>query len=147
MVATVLDPDIMAADADDRETLATLDSLLERGEPVRLVSGDTSVELPASLVRLVAQCVRSLEQNQPVTLLPLHRMLLPEEAADLLNVPRVNLNRLLTQEGLPVTYVEGEPRIRADRLLAYREQRAQQRRQALNELIAVGQEIDPEPSE
>ncbi len=119
---------------------------LERGGHVRLVSDDASIELPSAILKLLAQCVRSLEQNQAVTLLPPGRLLSLEEAADVLGVPRANAHRLLTQEELPVTRVDGEPRILADHLLTYYSRQATRRQQALAELVDIGQEIDPEPA-
>jgi hypothetical protein len=144
-MATIVAPEVLAAAADDRAVLAALTNMLARGEAVRLVSGAVSVELPASLVQLFAQCVEALALDRPALLLPPQTTLSLAEAADLLNVPRVNAHRLLSEAELPVIEGEGEPRIRADHLLAYRARRAGERRWALAELVAAGQELDPDP--
>jgi excisionase family DNA binding protein len=64
-----------------------------------------------------------------------------EEAADFLNVSRSYLLDLLKSGALPVRLVGLERRVRRDDLARYKEQVDAQRRKALDELTAEGQEL------
>jgi hypothetical protein len=145
MAATVVDPHVVAAAAQDRQVLGAIEALLNaRGETVRLVSGGASVEVPPALIRLLAECVRSLGHDHAVVLLPQHGLLSLEEAADILNVPRVNASQVLAEAGVEVIDADGEGPVRAEQVLAYANRLAATRLAALSELVAIGQEIQPE---
>jgi excisionase family DNA binding protein len=142
MVAAILDPHVVAAATQDSAALATIEAVLTRGGHVRLVSGGESVDVPPALLSFLAECLHSLEQDQPVTLVPPGRLLSAAEAADLLNVPRKQFPRLLESGALPAIDVDGEPRIRAADLLAYRRQYKAEQRQALAEIARLGQALE-----
>jgi len=72
---------------------------------------------------------------------PSSRLLTTSEAAELLNVSRQYLCRLLDRGGIPFVRVGKQRRIRAEDLMRYREQRDAARREKLMELTQLSQEL------
>jgi excisionase family DNA binding protein len=85
--------------------------------------------------------VPQLRQGHALTLVPLHRELSTQQAADLLGVSRPFLIGLLEQGAIPHTKVGKHRRVVLDHVLAYKRQRDAGRRQALKRLTELGQEL------
>lgn len=97
-------PQPVTATDEERDTLAALADLLAQGRSVeaQLIGPDGApILLPASVVRVLAQAIPALAEGNAVTVLPVHRELTTQEAADLLNVSRQYLVRLLDQVAIP----------------------------------------------
>lgn len=75
-----------------------------------------------------------------MSLVPLEQELTTQEAADLLNVSRPFLIKLLEQGEIPYIKVGSHRRIRFEDLIAYKQQRDLKRRQSLKELIHFSQD-------
>jgi excisionase family DNA binding protein len=144
MASTLLNRATIAAPSGEREALTRLDTLLQRPHrgPAALTLGGEQAEVPPVALQLLAQCVRALSRDQAVTLMPLHRLLTTQEAADLLNVSRPYLVRLLDQGAIPHTKVGTHRRVRFADLLKYKEQRDARRREHMRRLSQLGQELD-----
>jgi excisionase family DNA binding protein len=142
MVARDRDP--VAISADEQQALAQLDAMLERSAAQSLCivgQGHERVPLPETVGRLLRQLVHQLAQGYAVTLVPAERLLTTQEAADILNVSRPYLVRLLDRGEIPFTRVGTHRRIHLDELLAYKQQRDTRRRAALRELTQMSQEM------
>jgi len=74
-------------------------------------------------------------------ILPLGCELTIQEAADLLNVSRAFLVKLLEQQAIPYSMVDADSIIRLDDLIVYKEQRDFQRRQSLKKLTQFSEEM------
>ena len=74
-----------------------------------------------------------------MSLVPLKQELTTQEAANLLNVSRPFLIKLLEQGEIPYIKVGSHRRIRFEDLMAYRQQRDLKRRQSLKELTQFSQ--------
>jgi excisionase family DNA binding protein len=98
------------------------------------------LELPESVFEALVQVVTAMARGQAVTVMPHSTLLTTQEAADLLGISRPTLVRLL--EGGEIAFeVRGRHRrIRLADLLAYQEQMRQRRRDALEEMVQVGEE-------
>ena len=117
------------------ELMHALDAGAGRATPPALVISEFEHhELTPQLARLLSQVVRALTDGQPVTVIPLHRLLTTQEAADLLGVSRPTLIKLLEQEQIPYEKVGRHRRVQLADLLAYQERRVPHRRATLDEM-------------
>ena len=69
-------------------------------------------------------------------------MLTTQQAADILNVSRPFLSKLLKEDKIPHVPVGSHRRVMFADLMAYKEQRDSTRKATLNELADLGQEFD-----
>ena len=107
----------------------------------RLVSGDgEELELPESVYALLVTLVSELEQGHGVTILPVHAEMTPQQAAELLNVSRPYLVRLLENGEIPFHSVGRHRRVRVKELLKYKERRDSERRRLLSKMTREAQE-------
>jgi excisionase family DNA binding protein len=130
-----------------------LSSLLKAGEDlsVRLVEvGETGVEtaplvrLPAPAVQLLMRILREMARGNAVTLLPHHAELTTQQAADILNVSRPHLIKLLEADAIPYHRVGTHRRVRFEHVLEYKQRTDEARRKSLAELADLSQELGPD---
>lgn len=98
-------------------------------------------DLPDALDRAIRQAVRLLAQGRAVAIVPYDTMLTTQQAADLLNVSRPYLIRLLEGGHVPFHRVGTHRRIRFDDLMRYRAQRDAERRHHLARLTRLSQDL------
>ncbi len=104
--------------------------------------GEAAVDLPPAVGRMVLDLLLMIAKGEAVTLVPFGAELTTQQAADLLNVSRPFLVKLIEQGQLPCHMVGTHRRIRAEDLFAYKHRRDAHRRETLRELARLGQEID-----
>jgi excisionase family DNA binding protein len=110
---------------------------------LRLKQGlDGALELPPAVSRLVLDLLLSIGKGEAVTLVPFGGELSTQQAADLLNVSRPFLVKLLESNTIPHHKVGSHRRIRAEDVLAFKRRRDGKRSEALGRLARLGQEID-----
>src|SRR5438128_9896051 len=104
----------IAATESERSVLNQIEGVLENAHSVlKLVSPDgEEIELPRSVFHILQQIVYHLAHGRAVTVVPLNKELTTQEAADLLNVSRPYLIKLLEEGELPYFKVGSHRRIR-----------------------------------
>jgi excisionase family DNA binding protein len=93
-----------------------------------------SVTVPRDAFELFLEVLGQMADGNAVTIVPVHAELTTQEAADLLNVSRPHLVRLLDAKQLPYRLVGSHRRILAADLLAYKQKDDSDRRALLDEL-------------
>jgi excisionase family DNA binding protein len=107
----------------------------------RLVGPDgTKIEIPDDLYRVLRDVVETLSQGLAITIAPHNTMLTTQEAADLLDISRPTLVRLLTDREIPYSVRGRHRRVLLRDVLDYRERTRQERRQTLDEMVAAGED-------
>ena len=109
---------------------------------VRRGKDDAAVELPPAVGRLVLDLLLLVSKGEAVTLVPFGAELSTQQAADMLNVSRPFLVKLIESKELPHYKVGTHRRIRAEDLFAYKQRRDSKRDEALARLARLGQDID-----
>jgi excisionase family DNA binding protein len=147
-MATAMAPErVLHADPDEQpelaEVLELLDQLSGNGEPkTRLVGPHgEEIELPAPAFEALKAVVAGMAHGLTMTLIPHGRELTTQQAADLLNVSRPYLIKLLEQGVIPHHKVGTHRRLNIADVLEYRRTRAQERRAALEELTELSEEL------
>lgn len=132
----------VTADEHEREQLNAIERLMQGEQAPKLVgtSGE-QVELPAPALALLRELVHQLAREQAVAVVATGKELTTQQAADILNVSRPFLVKLLEQGKIPFALVGAHRRILVSDLLAYKQRRDAARREALDELARISQEM------
>jgi excisionase family DNA binding protein len=103
----------------------------------RLVGPDGSqIDIPEDLYGVLRDVVDALSQGLAITIAPHNTMLTTQEAADLLNISRPTLVRLLTDGEIPHTMRGRHRRVLLRDVLDYSENTRAERRAALDQMAA-----------
>jgi len=102
---------------------------------VTLSVGREAINIPKSALRVLREAVDVLAQGDSTSVVRVERELTTQQAAELLNVSRQYVVRLIEAGEIPATETAGgHRRIQLNDLLAFKEQRDARRRSALDEL-------------
>jgi excisionase family DNA binding protein len=114
-----------------------------RGVRLHMKSGKKDEELvfPAATLRLIVGFLSELGQGNAVTLTPIRAELTTQQAADLLNVSRPHLVKLLDEGVIPGRKVGSHRRVLLTDLLAYKQEFLARRQAALEELAGLSQDL------
>ncbi|MBW4618672.1 MAG: helix-turn-helix domain-containing protein [Cyanosarcina radialis HA8281-LM2] len=134
-------PDSVFVPEPDAQAIQRLEVVLAQAHPKLVGSDGEEIEIPDSVYQILRQVIHQMAAGRAMKLVPYDRYLSSQEAADLLNVSRPYLYSLLEQGQIPYIKVGTHRRIRFEDLMAYKQQRDMQRRQALSELTALSQEL------
>ncbi len=100
-----------------------------------------SLVLPTSALRLLVDILGELAIGNAVKVVPVHAELTSQEAADLLNVSRPHLVKMLEEGAIPFTKTGRHRRIRFSDLMAFKQQRDAQSQEAMEALVRQAQEL------
>lgn len=99
------------------------------------------VELPTSALRLLVDILAELADGNAVKVVPVHAELTTQEAADLLNVSRPHLVKLLEEGALAFHRTGKHRRVRFADLMAFKEARSRESEDAMAFLTQQAQEL------
>jgi excisionase family DNA binding protein len=100
------------------------------------------LRIPISAAHQLVEILDEMSRGNAVKLIPVHAELTTQEAADLLNVSRPTLIRLLKQGKIEFHKVGTHRRVPFKSALSYKRQIDDERRAALAELVAYDQELE-----
>jgi excisionase family DNA binding protein len=109
--------------------------LLDDGE------GAETVAVPASALRLFLRLLTEMSEGNAVTLIPTHAELTTQQAADLLNVSRPYLVKLLDEKKIPCRTVGKNRCVRFDDLMTYKQKDDDARAKVLDQLTAEAEQL------
>lgn len=98
--------------------------------------------LPRLALALLRDLLTEMAQGNAVTVVPTHAELTTQEAANLLNVSRPHLIKLLEEKRIPFSKTGSHRRIRYQDLRAYKQQQDAESHKLLDELVAEAQKHD-----
>lgn len=109
-----------------------------------LKAGDNQADdlfLPGQLVHLLLNILSEISQGNAVGIMPIHAELSTQEAANILNVSRPHLVKLLEQGDINFHKVGTHRKVLAKDVFDYKEKITKQRYEVLDELTALSQDM------
>jgi excisionase family DNA binding protein len=116
----------------------------EEAQSIRVIDDlgeHEAVRVPTAAFRLLIDILSEMAQGHAVSLIPVHAELTTQEAADMLNVSRPHLVKLLDGGVIPFHKVGSHRRVCYQHLLNYKNQTQSDRLSVLGELAAQAQEL------
>lgn len=111
-------------------------------DPAHIKLDGADLVLPRQSLLLLRDLLTEMAQGNAVTILPTHAEVTTQEAANMLNVSRPHLVKLLEEGAIPFTRVGTHRRIRLQDLLDYKRQQEEASEVALQELADQAQDLD-----
>lgn len=133
-----------------RETSRLMTELLQRMaddvneivlRPITAPAGLPELHVPVGAFELLQEILSQMGRGNAVTILPVHAELTTQEAADMLNVSRPYVVKLINERRLPFRKVGTHRRIRLEDLVAYKRRDDEKRDQVLDALASEAQEL------
>ena len=132
----------VSAPLEQKAEVQRLFEMLRNQAPVyKLVGPRGETHIPESVFYVLERVAEVLARGDAVTVVPVGKELTTQQAADLLNVSRQYLVRILDEGKLPFTKTGKHRRLRIEDVLAYREARDAERKGSLDELARLSQEF------
>jgi len=112
-----------------------------RGLGCKLVGPNKeTIAIPESVFFVLERVVEVLAHGDAIIVVPVGKELTTQQAADLLNISRQYLVRLLEQGKVPHSTTGKHRRLRIEDVLSYKEGRDQERKAQLEELASTSEE-------
>ena len=135
--------------ADDRQIANQLRRILasQKDGAAKLRVPDPKTRKPVEITLtqamsdLFLELLRHIGSGDAVTLVPIQQMLTTQQAADLLNMSRPYLIKLIEKGDIPHSMVGRHRRLKAEDVFAYKTARDKIRSKAMDELIADGADL------
>lgn len=118
-----------------------VDEFVLKAESPRPSNRALEVHIPAEALEILAVILEQMGQGNSVQVMPVHAELTTQEAANLLNVSRPYVVKLISIGSLPARKVGSHRRIRVQDLLAFKARDDRERREQLNALTREAQDL------
>lgn len=135
------DSDVDLARKASSKIIPLLRELKEQPVHLTFAEGQESVILPARSLAMFSSMLEAMAAGHGVMIFPLHAELTTMEAADILNVSRPYLVKLLEANEIPYHKVGRHRRIRMEDILEYKERIDREREKILEQMVADAEEL------
>ncbi len=141
---TVSERELITTNENEQPAIRRIEQVLAQQQSTpKLVGPDgTEIELPFSVFQILKQVIYHLLRGRAVSIVPINKELTTQEAADILNISRPYLVKLLEAGQIPFTKVGSHRRVRFSDVLAYQKQRENERKQALAEIAHISEDAE-----
>ncbi|GIK64303.1 MAG: hypothetical protein BroJett018_20970 [Chloroflexota bacterium] len=109
---------------------------------VRVTEQEQTIELPPGAVELLLEILQAMAAGRGVTIIPQNAELTTVQAAEILNVSRPFLIKLLENGAIPYHKVGTHRRVRMEDVMHYKEAINREREAALDQLVEDAQNLD-----
>ena len=103
---------------------------------------DESIEIPRQVFNVLMRLLSVMSEGKAFSLIPMDKELTTQQAADILNVSRPYMNKILDLGEIAHRKVGRNRRIRFSDLMEYKKSQEQKSKAALQELADQAQELD-----
>jgi len=103
---------------------------------------DESIEIPRQVFNVLMRLLSVMSEGKAFSLIPMDKELTTQQAADILNVSRPYLNKILDLGEIAHRKVGRNRRIKFSDLMEYKKSQEQKSKSALQELADQSQELD-----
>lgn len=104
--------------------------------------GDESIEIPRPVFNVLMRVLAVMSEGKAFSLIPLDKELTTQQAADILNVSRPYLNKILDLGEIDHRKIGRNRRIKFSDLMEYKKSQEEKSKAALQELADEAQELD-----
>ena len=127
----------------DRMIANNLRQIVEAGNQIEIQTseGPQTLVLGKALSEVLITMLRELAEGNAITMIPISEELTTQEAADLLNVSRPFLIKLIDRKELGCRMVGRHRRLKAADVFAYKERMSAGRKSALQEIADTGADL------
>lgn len=109
---------------------------------IEVSGGKGPIKIPVSALKHLNTIIDLMAQGKAITVNPVDAEITTQEAADLLNVSRPFIVKLLEKGEIPFHKVGSHRRIKLKDFIKYKNRYKKQQREALDELAKQAQELD-----
>lgn len=128
-----------------RESSRTLAKYASQERVTMTVTGENGesedIVLPGHLMEMLIKILTVTSQGKAINIMPINSELTTQEAANMMNVSRPHIVKLLDQDTIAHHKVGSHRRIYLKDLLEYMEKNRSARSEALDELTALSQDL------
>ncbi|HQR80152.1 MAG TPA: helix-turn-helix domain-containing protein [Actinomycetota bacterium] len=110
------------------------------GRPALVDAQGHRLELPDDIFAVLRQVAEALAAGMGVSVVPLHARLTTQQAADYLGISRPTMVRILERGEIPMERPGRHRYVRLEDLIAFQEQAQEQRREALDAMVAEAED-------
>lgn len=126
----------------ERDALAHLDRMLEQGLVTELSIADGQmIAVPPSVAELLHHLIHQLVHAKAISVVVTDQELTTQEAADMLQLSRTYLVRLLNAGVIPHSLVGTHRRLKLEDVLNYRDQLHERQRTGLQKIVRLSEEL------
>ena len=126
---------------DELKGIIELVQKITNNEKVIIAKDGQSIEVPNYVSKILYEILSILSKGGSMTVIPMEKELTTQQAADILNVCRPYLVKLLENDEIPYHKVGSHRKVLMRDLIAYKESITTNRKKQLLDLVSLSQEL------